>query len=51
MTKPENRLVQINIRRLPEDVKERADAEAVRRGFNNATAWARKQIFELAATE
>ncbi len=48
MTEDDAKLVQVNVRGVPPDVKQRADEEAKRLGFRSITQWTRRQIFELA---
>lgn len=48
MSNDDAKLVQVNVRAIPPDVKDRADEEAKRLGFRSITQWARRQIYELA---
>ncbi len=42
------KLVQVNVRDIPVDVKQRADDEARRLGFRSVHAFVRIKIYELA---
>ena len=45
------RVVEVNVRNLPEDVRQRAENEVKRLGYRSIHAWARVQIFKLAGVK
>lgn len=48
MNKDDNRPTSVYLRDLDPDVRQRAEAEARRRGYSNLVAFVRRQVYQLA---
>ncbi|KKL84996.1 hypothetical protein LCGC14_1959170 [marine sediment metagenome] len=51
MGEDDTRLVEVNVRRLPWEVRQRAENEVKRLGYRSIHAYVRIKIFELAGIE